>query len=531
MSLDLNNYSKVIYVSSNGSDNNDGSKDSPYLTIDYAKSQVDTDNTLVMIDKGEYEITSLTELSKNGYFITYMGKGKNTIITTNKTGSAYYNKTFYYNFIVKPNITGLYTGDARFINYTSDTREIRYYNILFTNSDDNAYPTQAFLIHNSSAWIEANKYYHNCSFIDKTGKLIVNTIGYGHFINCATNNTKYLNSNLDNNSTYANNSNLSTSIKGVSFDDNYNITDKDNNLIYGVYSGDNAWKDIKVLIKENNKFYSIKEEYYNSDTQLFNELIITDEIKNNWDEYAFSISSLFEPITINGETFTPINKFNKFQLIIKDKTTAKILGRKSDKQLVVASNSFSTKIAENIDYFKATFNVDNNSYIKMAMSVDEGQTWKTTSDNGTTWTDLTCVIPLKEYSDLTADELIEWNNALTEIDTNGFNIANIENIDFNTIKDKTIMFAYVLYQDTYDSICDNLSLDWQFDAKGKMQKMKDSEVEVSLLEDKVIITPTIDNDMIKVNILNGVPEGTGSGDIDIDEATSEDIQNILNKEW
>ena len=64
-----------------------------------------------------------------------------------------------------------------------------------------------------------------------------------------------------------------------------------------------------------------------------------------------------------------------------------------------------------------------------------------------------------------------------------------------------------------------------------MQKMKDSEVEVSFLEDKVIITPTIDNDMIKVNILNGVPEGTGSGDIDIDEATSEDIQNILNKEW
>ena len=166
----------------------------------------------------------------------------------------------------------------------------------------------------------------------------------------------------------------------------------------------------------------------------------------------------------------------------------------------------------------------------MAVSIDAGVTWKTTNDNGTTWNDLTNKMPLKDYEIMTSEEKIQWNNLLTEIDTDGFDISNIENINFNTLNSEIIMFAYVLYQDNYNDACNNISLEWQFDSKGKMLKMNDTEYEVVLTEDRIVYTPKIDNDLIKVNIINGVLSGTGTSS-DINAATSDDIQDILNKRW
>ena len=279
------------------------------------------------------------------------------------------------------------------------------------------------------------------------------------------------------------------------------------------------------LLKENNKYYSINNDNYDSTNLKFNEVNYSTIITN-----GFGLYKLSEEITINDETFKPINKFNNFKLACANESNFILNSRKSNKQLVIASASFVTKIANNIDYFKVISNIENNSYIKMAVSIDAGVTWKTTNDNGTTWNDLTNKMPLKDYEIMTSEEKTQWNNLLNEINTDGFDISNIENINFNTLNSEIIMFAYVLYQDNYNDACNNISLEWQFDSKGKMLKMNDTEYEVVLTGNRIVYTPKIDNDLIKVNIINGVLSGTGTSS-DINVATSDDIQDILNKRW
>lgn len=238
-------------------------------------------------------------------------------------------------------------------------------------------------------------------------------------------------------------------------------------------------------------------------------------------------SSPISCITNLNDIISHLDKLSdNIQILSNVECTIKTQGIKSDKQLIVASSAFPTKIADNIDHFRATFNITNSSYIKMAISVDNGLSWKT--HDGSQWIDLSSIIPLKDYSTLNVDELSQWNTALTEIYTKGFDLSIIESIDFNPIKTESMMFAYVIYQDEYSSTCNNISLEWQFDSNGKMQKMKDNEIDISVSGDKIIINPLINNDMIKVNISNGTGSGSGS---DFEEATSEDIENILGKEW
>lgn len=287
-----------------------------------------------------------------------------------------------------------------------------------------------------------------------------------------------------------------------------------------------------LLLKANDKYYSIKESNYDTSAQQYTEVTISD-LATDIETYGFNnVEELITEVTMGSETFKPIDKFDSFQIIsIKEKANVAIQGRKSDTELVVGSSSFNSNIASNIDYFKATANTDNNAHIKMAVSIDDGITWKTTENNGLTWTDLTCTIPLKEYAELTSEELGAWNTAKTEIKENGFDSTVIELIDFNTLKADSIIFAYVLYQDTYNSACDNLSLTWQFDSKGTMVKMSEAECKVALSDNKVVVTPTSNQSMMKINILNGLVDMGGGGSANFESATSTDIQNILSKGW
>ena len=57
-----------------------------------------------------------------------------------------------------------------------------------------------------------------------------------------------------------------------------------------------------------------------------------------------------------------------------------------------------------------------------------------------------------------------------------------------------------------------------------MKKMKDSEIDIEVLKNGVEVTPLIDTEMIKINIL---PNGISVGDAEIEYATKEDIDNIL----
>ena len=82
---------------------------------------------------------------------------------------------------------------------------------------------------------------------------------------------------------------------------------------------------------------------------------------------------------------------------------------------------------------------------------------------------------------------------------NGFNASDLSIIDFNIDNLDTIRFAYVLYQDSINDDCKMSDLSWNFNAKGYLQKMKDSEVDTSFCNGIIKITPLIDCEMIITN--------------------------------
>ena len=95
-----------------------------------------------------------------------------------------------------------------------------------------------------------------------------------------------------------------------------------------------------------------------------------------------------------------------------------------------------------------------------------------------------------------------WDNAKTIITTDGFTPNVLSTIDFNTIENlSTIRFAYVLYQDLINDSCGVNKLSWNFNANGKFQKMKESEIETYFSNGLVTCVATKNQDMIITNYI------------------------------
>lgn len=259
-----------------------------------------------------------------------------------------------------------------------------------------------------------------------------------------------------------------------------------------------------VIIKQNNKYYTIKD----------NSLIeIVDNITQDvFIENSCTLLNVIENIDLLDDNF---------QLVSLLENPYMVNSIKSASELIVASNNFSSKIAEHIDYFKAVYEKNANSYIKVAFSIDNGVTWK-----GNNFEDLSVEIPLKPYSDLTEEERTKWNTAKETIATGGIPIEDLETLDFNTLDFEYIRFAYVLSITSADDICNTSKLQWQFDAKGSMQLMDSSEIGIEVLSDSIKITPKVETELMKVNISNGTCSGLENPSQD-ESLTNEEIKTFI----
>lgn len=252
-----------------------------------------------------------------------------------------------------------------------------------------------------------------------------------------------------------------------------------------------------IYIKENGKYYGISDDNYDTDTQMYKEVTI-DDINNYL--YCNTVEHLTSEVTIGSETFKPIDKFNSFQIVSKNNISKFIKGRKAKSSMCIANGDIYTNIASNIDKFILNNNITNSSYIKMAVSFDNGSTWNTYKDNA--FSNLNITIANKTYEDISTEEKSSWNIAKETIMTNGFTPTELETIDFNTIENlTTIRFAYVLYQDLISDDCKVNTLSWQFDAKGTFQKMKDNELTTNFSNGIINITPSENQDMIITNYI------------------------------
>lgn len=253
-----------------------------------------------------------------------------------------------------------------------------------------------------------------------------------------------------------------------------------------------------IMLKSNDSYYSIREEYYDTLTQMYTPVSVLDFKNQN-----FTTNTLFEGITIGEETFRPIDKFisfDKIQVIQEYNYQFQIQGIKIKSELIVANGDIDLTVASFINSFSIKAN-ETNSKIRIAISIDKGNTWNTYSNGALN--PLNINIPLKTYETMTDEEKISYNEAKIEILANGISTETFNSIIFNELFNdvECVRFAYAIEIEDTKSIGEIDDLSWNFDTMGNMRKMTDSEFIVDKYKKTITITSLIDTDILETDII------------------------------
>ena len=473
-----------LYVEMNGNDTNDGTKNNPVATIKQAISLASNNDT-INIGEGTFYIQRLTNLSKSSCTLNFKGKNEKTIVCVSTCNyDEYSGNSNIYNMIFKP--TDNFSGETTAIVYSVDINTVKFHNCLFKKSDNGKYPTICYFYTDTSGTTNRNKYSYNCTFV---GNLHVCTSGLVHLYYCANDCSDGFNK-------YENNID---SVVGCTYNSHYRLTNFDNRL-YGVYSGDNPWKTYFILMQDG-KFYSIKQDYYNSANKMYNE--ITNLTNDNFEDYGSDLLSLITDTTIDDETFKPIDKFDNFQLIsLYEFDDLIITGLKSTQEMIATLEPLNMRKYATIHKITPNYTIDGNGSIKIAFSFDDGVTWKTW-DATNDWTDLSNVeVPLKLYENFTDADKTAWSNAQTEINTNGIDITNLSTVTFPTDV-KKMCFAIVFNRPTYADTATLTSFDILFDGLKTFIGLDRDKCAVKFTGDTITVTPTSSADQLLITMITG----------------------------
>ena len=223
------------------------------------------------------------------------------------------------------------------------------------------------------------------------------------------------------------------------------------------------WGDdfVGVILQSNKNYYSIDEKYYNSSTKNYN--AISDLSASNFSNYEFNVSDLFDEITINEETFKPIDKFESFSIISTSQNTLTVNGIKVDKSMIATMEPLSMAAYETIHNITADYTTENNGAIKLIFSFDKGNTWKTYDVSTNVWNTVSVNIPSKLYDNFTSEEKSNWDSARDTILSDGISVQNLGNVVFSTETIKTLMFAIAFSRPTYADTCILRGLNIKYD--------------------------------------------------------------------
>ena len=269
------------------------------------------------------------------------------------------------------------------------------------------------------------------------------------------------------------------------------------------------------LIKDNvdNKIYNYDEEN-NQLVEVTDTSILKDDALNN--TCIYDLSKTVPLLDTLSDDLTILCNNNK-KIIAK--------GIKSNKELIIGKNSFSTKIARNIDYFQ----LDENATAKIIFSIDDGATWKTYNTSTNTFEDLSISIPVnKDYSNFTDEEKTAWEEAKETAYNQGIDSSILNTINFNDFDSEKMKFGYVLTATDSETMDKMKNLIWQFDSKGVMELVSPSDVKQQLFYGGVKLISNIDADMLKVNITYEGIDGSGGTATSLDiNRTVEEIQSDI----
>ena len=270
------------------------------------------------------------------------------------------------------------------------------------------------------------------------------------------------------------------------------------------------WGDdfVGVILQSNKNYYSIDEKYYNSSTKNYN--AISDLSASNFSNYEFNISDLFDEITINEETFKPIDKFESFSIISTSQNTLTVNGIKVDKSMIATMEPLSMAAYETIHNITADYTTENNGAIKLIFSFDKGNTWKTYDVSTNTWNPVSVNIPSKLYDNFTSEEKSNWDSARDTILSDGISVQNLGNVVFSTETIKTLMFAVAFSRPTYADTCTLRGLNIKYDgvvtyiqlAVGS--DLTKYEAKVRITGDTIGVTSSTNCDKLLISVVTNV---------------------------
>ena len=265
---------------------------------------------------------------------------------------------------------------------------------------------------------------------------------------------------------------------------------------------------VGVILQSNKNYYSIDEKYYNSSAKNYN--AISDLSVSNFNNYEFNVSDLFKEITINEETFKPIDKFKSFSIISTSQNTLNINGIKVDKSMISTIEPLSMAAYETIHNITADYTIENNGAIKLIFSFDKGNTWKTYDVSTNAWNHVSVNIPTKLYDNFTSEEKSNWDSARDIILSDGISIQNLGNVVFSTETIKTLMFAVAFSRHTYADTCTLRGLNIKYDgvityiqlAVGS--DLTKYEAKVRITGDTIGVTSSTNCDKLLISVVTNV---------------------------
>lgn len=421
-----------------------------------------TDDITIFLDKGEYQISNRKIFNgaenKNLFVI---GLGKETILnidksmgTTSGNGTVGFNLHLYRMIITTNAVSGT--------NFLLASCNLHTKNILFKDIPEFTYAFWSF----SNSALKNVGVLQNCVQNNNTSILrqttaynTENSIGnYGKFAckyACRTEEfpNKSTNKIVDN----------------VELDENYKIIDPsvDTSKI-GLYAGEYTWFEQNCLIKMDNKYYSILEEFWNTETKNFTNVGSKDF------EKSFNLQNLTKELTYGEDTFIPLEKFDNFSIVFKDETIEKLnIGGYKIENKIVMTNPIDMRMVENFNSIAI-----NGTNVKCLIKFNEEE----------------------QYYTYNFEESIFENEEIDNIATNGIDISKIKDIDFNKIKEekdlKNVTFAFFLQQ---DSIVNNIIIDYL--EIGEFSQKTSTETKLKVGYKKISIQPTFNANLLKINVL------------------------------
>lgn len=259
-----------------------------------------------------------------------------------------------------------------------------------------------------------------------------------------------------------------------------------------------------ILLKMNDYYYDASSDSYDTESHKYLPIAMSDDdistINILISGSSLTIEDLFIKITIDNETFKPIEKFDNFNILSNADYNVYINGIKSNRQLIVQNSDtvFANDIMKYINSIRFNTNLSE-SYCKVIFSTDKGITWKYW--DGARFLNLSTLIPLNDYCNLSSEELLNWNSAIDEIYKKGIDISTINTLNLKYTVTDQIRFAFVLARSKYDSTSELSSCLVNYDEVNHLKKLTKNECQMNLYDSGLLIVPTISNSHIEVYAL------------------------------